>query len=289
MVDPTPDSPSAATDVKHLGLIAGKGDYPELVLSEARSHGVEQVTIAAFDGETSKELVDKADHADWMRVGQLGRLLKYFKAQGVTHALMAGQITPGRLFDLRPDFKALLLIAKLKQRNAETLFGGVADSLEEQGIQLLPATTFLEGHLAAQGHIAGPRPSKAFKADVDFGWPLAKQVSALDIGQTIVVKRGTVLAVEGFDGTNDTLRRGGKLGKGRSTVVKVSKPRQDMRFDVPVIGPQTLKVAAESNITGIVCEAKKTLLLNREELTQLAHSHGITLWGQSGEAPIEPS
>ncbi|GAB4243285.1 MAG: UDP-2,3-diacylglucosamine diphosphatase LpxI [Candidatus Methylacidiphilales bacterium] len=270
--------------VRTLGLIAGKGLYPRLVLEEARKRPGIRVAVAAFEGETAPDIATAADAHQWLRVGQLGALLTFFRQVGVTHALMAGQITPKRLFDLRPDFKALLLLARLKKRNAETLFGAVADALAESGIELLPATTFLEDHLAPIGHIAGPAPSRHVQRDLEFGWPLAKQISAMDIGQTIVIKKGTVLAVEAYEGTNDALRRGGALGGGGATAIKVSKPRQDMRFDVPVLGPDTIRIAAESGVSALVCESQKTLLLDRSTLQRLAREHGVSVLGKQGDA-----
>jgi len=263
-----------------LGLIAGKGIYPHLVLESARRRGV-QVYVAAFEGETSPELASSGDQHEWMRLGQLGKLIAFFKKNQVRQALMAGQITPGRLFDLRPDFKALFLLARLKKRNAETLFGAVADELEKNGIELLPATTYLEDCLAAADLLAGPKPGRRFFSDLEIGWPVAKMNSELDVGQSVILKKGTILAVEGYDGTNATIRRGGELGKGGAMLIKVSKPKQDMRFDVPVIGPDTIRICAEAGVSSIVIESKKTLLLQPEEIRQLAHAHRVTLWGHS--------
>ncbi|MDD5261412.1 MAG: UDP-2,3-diacylglucosamine diphosphatase LpxI [Methylacidiphilales bacterium] len=263
-----------------LGLIAGKGTYPRLVLEQARRQGVSRIAVAAFEGETDPELASAAEAHCWMRVGQLGKLLRFFKDAKVDRAIMAGQITPGRLFDLRPDLKAVVLLARLKERNAESLFGAVADALEKAGIKLLPATTFMEDFLAAPGLVAGPKLSKSQLKDVEFGWPLAREISRMNIGQSVVVKKGTVLAVEGYDGTNATLRRGGGIGQGDSILIKVSKPRQDMRFDVPVIGPDTVKIAAECGVSCIAVEARKTLLLGADELRQLASHHRITVWAK---------
>jgi UDP-2,3-diacylglucosamine hydrolase len=263
-----------------LGLIAGKGVYPRLVLEAARRQGV-KVVVAAFEGETAPELAQSGQAHQWLRLGQLGALLRFFQQEKVDRALMAGQITPGRLFDLRPDFKALLLLAKLKRRNAETLFGAVADELGRHGIELLPATTYLEDCLAGEGLIAGPAPRRSFFHDLEVGWPVAKANSDLDVGQSVVLKKGTILAVEGYDGTNDTIRRGGGLARGGALLIKVSKPRQDMRFDVPVIGPDTIRICAESGVSGIVIEAKKTLLLLPDEIRQLAQSLKLTVWGKA--------
>lgn len=270
---------------QNLGLIAGKGDYPKLVLEgickAKEQSSVGRVVVAAFEGETDEELAGQADGVQWLKVGQLGKMLSFFKREGARKVIMAGQITPRRLFDLRPDLKALALLAGLKEKNAETIFGAVADELERNGIQVLPATTYVEEHLAAPGHFAGPKAGKKLLGDVQFGWPIAKQVSALNIGQTIVVKNGTVLAVEGFEGTDEAIRRGGKLGEKGAVVLKVSKPNQDFRFDVPVIGPETLHAAAEGKIGAIVCEAGKTLLLNRPEMEELARENRITLLGKT--------
>jgi DUF1009 family protein len=262
-----------------LFLIAGNGSYPRLAAKGAREAGVSKIVAAAFEGETDPSLASLVDEIVWMRVGQLGRLITAAKKSGATASMMAGQIAPGNLFDLRPDFHALLLLAKLKERNAETLFGAIADELEKAGVPLLIATSFLENQLSAEGLIAGPKPKDRLLDDIAYGLGIAKEVSRLDIGQTVVVKKGTVLAVEGFDGTDSTIRRGGELGKGEAVVVKVSKPRQDMRFDVPVVGPCTLQTAAAAGVVAIAMEAGRTLFLDKDEVFSLATKHQITLWG----------
>ena len=263
-----------------LGLIAGKGLYPSLLLEQARKAGVARIAVAAFEGETGNEVVAAGYSHCWMRVGQLGKLMRFFREQGVDRAIMAGQITPGRLFDLRPDLKALILIARLKERNAESLFGAVAVALKEAGVELLPATTYLDEFLAGAGLVAGPKPSKSHLRDIQFGWPITREIARLNIGQSVVVKKGTVLAVEGYDGTNATIRRGGGIGGGDSVLIKVPNPGQDMRFDVPVIGPDTVRIAVESGVSCVAVEAKKTLLLGADELRQLASLHQITIWAQ---------
>lgn len=235
--------------------------------------------MAAFEDETDVETIAAADTVTGMRVGQLGKLLGAAKNSGAAHAIMAGQLAPANLFALRPDVKALLLLAKIKERNAETLFGAVADELDRVGITLLPATRFLEDQLAPTGHIAGPALKKRELADAVFGMRIAKETSRLDIGQTVVVKNGTVLAVEAFEGTNEAIRRGGALGRGGGFVVKVSKPAQDMRFDVPVIGEKTLEIAAEAGLRGIIAESGRVLLLDRPALSQLATELRLTLYG----------
>lgn len=260
-------------------MIAGSGKYPALVAEGARAAGVKKIHLAAFEGETPAETAGLGDETDWLRVGQLGKLLAAAKKSGARHAMMAGQLAPKNLFSLRPDLKALMLLARMKRRNAETLFGEVAGQLAGAGVELLPATTFLESHLAPEGVIAGPKPKARQIEDIRFGFGIAKQTSRLDIGQTVVVKHGTVLAVEAFEGTNDCIRRGGSLGRGGAVMVKVAKPGQDMRFDVPVVGETTVAVAAEAGLCAIGLEAGVTLLLDRPEVCEAAGKAGITLYG----------
>ncbi len=262
-----------------LLIIAGNGRYPFQMAAAARRHGVRRVCVAAFENETDPALAQEVDDLRWLRVGQLGKLLACAKETGARHAVMAGQIAPKNLFDLRPDFAALLLLAKLKERNAETLFGAVAGALAKNGVELLPATTFLEDSLATAGHFAGPKPSRRALEDVNFGLRIAKEVSRLDIGQTVVVRHGTVLAVEGFEGTNEAIKRGALMGRGQAVAVKVSKPNQDFRFDVPVIGPLTLEAGAAAGLSVLAIETGRTLLLEQDRLRSLAAEHNISLIG----------
>ncbi len=263
-----------------LAIIAGSGAYPLAMARAARAAGVPRIVAAAFENETSKDLVPLVDSIEWMRVGQLGRLLRFLRDSGTPRAVMSGQIHPKNLFDLRPDLKALVLLGKLRERNAESIFGAIADEMQKVGVELLPATSYMEEFLAPEGRIAGPKLSRRAQADVEFGYRIAKESSRLDIGQTVVVKGGTVLAVEAFEGTNAAIRRGGELGRKDSVMVKVSKPNQDFRFDVPVVGPLTLEAAREARISVIAVEARRTLLLERERLFELAEKEGITLHGQ---------
>ena len=263
-----------------LGIIAGSGVYPLLLADAARVAGVKKIIVAAFSDETSPDITNRADEIEWLHVGQLGKLLSFFREANVRHAIMAGQIAPGNLFSLRPDFKAMFLLARLKERNAESIFGAIADQLAEINVELLPATTFLHHLLAPAGHIAGPKLKEREEEDITFGFEIAKQLSALDVGQTIVVKNGTVLAVEAFEGTNEAIRRGGSLGKKNAVVIKVTKPGQDMRFDVPVIGTETLRVASEAKVHAIAVEAGRTLLLEKAALIDLAERTKISLVGR---------
>jgi len=267
----------AKAPLQILGIIAGNGVYPRLLADSARRGGVTKIVAAAFTGETHPALQQHVDLVEWMRVGQLSRLLKFFREQKIHHAIMAGQIAPDNLFDLRPDWKALLLLAQLKQRNAESIFAAIANELSKVGVDLLPATTFLEGSLAQAGLIAGPKLSRQEEQDVDFGWKIAKEIAGLDIGQTVIVKNGTIVAVEALEGTNDVIKRGGTLARQGAVMVKVAKPNQDMRFDVPVVGVETIRVAASAKMRVIAVEAGKTLLLEKDTIVELANRSRISI------------
>lgn len=266
-----------------IGIIAGNGIYPETFAAAARRAGVETLVAAAFRDETKPEFAEEVDSIEWLRVGQLGKMIKFFQKHGVKHAVMVGQIAPKNLFDLRPDLRTLKMLARVKERNAETLFTAIAEELESEGIQLLSAVTYLDHHLPPSGPVCGPELSERQAEDAAFGFRIAKETSRLDIGQTVIVKKGTVLAVEAFEGTNEAIKRGGALGKGEATMVKVSKPNQDFRFDVPVVGPATVETAAESGINAIVVEADCTLLLGEEEVRSLCEKHGVSILAISEE------
>ncbi len=262
-----------------LGIIAGSGAYPLQVARSARGSGVKRIVAAAFTGETDPALAQHVDAIEWLRVGQLGKLLNFFNSAGVRQAMMAGQIAPKNLFDVRPDVKTLLLLARLKRRNAETIFSAIADELRAINVELLPATTFLDDAVAHHGLIAGRALNRREEADVQYGLEVAKEVSRLDIGQTVVVKDGTVVAVEAFEGTNEAIKRGGSLARKGAVIVKVAKPNQDMRFDVPVIGAQTVDTAAAAQVRVIAVEAGRTLLLEKEQLLALSARHAISIVG----------
>ena len=262
-----------------IGLIAGSGIYPQTFIDAARVKEPDaRLVMAGFKDETREELVGEVDASDWFRVGQLGKMIKFFKKEGATEAVMVGQIAPKNLFDLRPDVRTVMLLARTKEKNAESLFGGIADELAKDGITLLPATIFLEEMMPGEGHVCGPKLKDAAMDDARYGFKIAKETSRLDIGQSVVVRGGTVLAVEAFEGTNECIRRGGELGKGKEvTMAKVSKPNQDFRFDVPVIGPDTVKNCAKAGIAVIAIEADKTLMLGQEEVESMCNTHKVSV------------
>ncbi len=262
-----------------LAIIAGNGTYPFAMARGARRAGVKKIVAAAFTDETRPELAQEVDEVAWMRVGQLSKLLSFVQKAGARHAVMAGQIAPKNLFDLRPDFKTLFLLARLKRRNAETIFRAIGEELAKVGCPLISATSFMDDHLAGSGLLYGPRLKARVEEDLRFGHQIAKEVSRLDIGQTVLVKNGTVLAVEGFEGTNECIKRGGALGRGDAVMVKVSKPGQDLRFDVPVVGPVTLEACKAAGVRVIGVEAGQTILLERERVSALASDLRISLFG----------
>jgi DUF1009 family protein len=263
-----------------LGIIAGNGVYPRLLADAAHKAGVQKIIAAAFADETDPALAEHVDGIEWMRVGQLNRLLKFFSARGIHHGIMAGQIAPKNLFDLRPDLKAMMLLGKLKQRNAESIFAAIADELAKVDVDLLPATTFLEDSIAELGLIAGQKLSRREEVDVELGWNAARELARLDIGQTVIVKNGTIVAAEALEGTNEAIKRGGALAREGAVMVKVAKPNQDMRFDVPVIGLETVRIAAGAGLRVIAVEAGKTLLLERDALLDFANQATVAILGK---------
>jgi len=265
-----------------IGMMAGNGMYPGVFAEAARRHGV-RLVAAAFRGETEETLAEEVEVLRWFRVGQLEKMIRFFRQEGVREAVMVGQIAPGNLFALRPDLRLIGLLARLRERHAESIFGAVAEELGREGIDLLPATTFLDESLAPAGRVFGPELAPKRLADAEFGYRLAKEVSGLDIGQSLVVREGTVLAVEAFEGTDACIRRGGELARRRrAMLVKVSKPDQDLRFDVPVVGPRTIVTCREAGVSAIVVEAGKTLLLGKDEVGRLCRRHKVALYGMEG-------
>jgi DUF1009 family protein len=249
----------------------------------ARTAGVARLVAVGFEGETDPALGRLVDDLAWVRVGQLGKLIKAFRARGVKRCVMAGQVNPKNLFDLRPDLRAVSLLIRLKERNAQTIFTAIANELRKDGIELVDARPWLAPVMPAVGYRTGPKPSADQIEDVAFGFRMAKEVSRLDIGQTVVVKNGTVLAAEGFEGTDACLRRGGELAgnSGGAVGVKVASAKHDFRFDIPCLGPQTIRTCGEAQVAVMAFEAGNTLLLDREEVEEQATVQGVTLMAVS--------
>jgi DUF1009 family protein len=263
------------------GLIAGNGRFPFLVLQGARDRGAE-IVVAAIKEETAPEIEDHASNLEWLGVGQLGRLIRFFKRQNVSHVIMAGQVKHHQIFRLNalPDLRMVRLLARLSTRNTDSLIGAVADELEREGMTLVDSTIFLESLLAQQGVLTSRSPTNHERADFDYGLDIAQEIARLDLGQTIAVKDRAVVAIESMEGTDAVIRRAGEVTHGRPfVVIKRAKPNQDMRFDVPVIGLPTIETMAAAGATAIHVTAGKTLLFDRDELIALADKNGITIIG----------
>jgi DUF1009 family protein len=262
-----------------LGLIAGGLSLPLEMVQLLRSAGVRKLVVVAFEGETDPALEVMVDELVWLRVGQLSKMIRYFKSHGVEQCIMAGRIAPKNLFDIKPDLRAASLLFRLKEKNAHTIFGGIGDELKKDGIDLIEAVPWIQDIMPGEGFLMGS-PLKARQLDdVAYGFKLAKEVSRLDIGQSVVVKNGTVLAVEGFEGTDDCLSRGGQLAgkKGEAIGVKVAKLDHDMRFDIPCIGLQTIENCIQHKFRALAFEPGKIILLEQESIEQRVRKESFAL------------
>jgi hypothetical protein len=268
-----------------LGIIAGKGAYPRLLADSARKQGVKRLFAVAFRKETDPILGKYVDQIEWLFLGQLGAMLGAFKASGVKHAVMAGQITPTHLFRIRMDAPMLALLARLRVRNANTIFGAVGDELKKAGVELLPASLFMEYTMPDAGVLSSRGPTEQERADIELGMKVAKLTSGLDIGQTVVIKNGTILAVEAFEGTDAAIARAGELGGVGAVVVKVARRGHDMRFDIPVVGKHTLKSLRRIGASVLAVEAKRTILLDREAVIEEANRQNLFLVAMDVEPP----
>jgi DUF1009 family protein len=263
--------------VKKIGLIAGNGRFPFLAAEEIKKAG-NRIVAVALKEETDPAFENKVDKITWLPLGKFQKLIDFFKEEGINEALMAGQVKHTQLFaGLSLDLRAIKVLANLKNKKTDSILGAVADELLKEGIKLLPSHHFLKHLLPKKGLIAGPKILKKEKKDIDFGLPIAKQIAGLDIGQSIAVKDNCVLAVESIEGTNECIKRAASLGKQDIIVMKVSKPKQDWRFDIPVIGPETLNVMAEVKARVLAVEAEKTLMIDKEKLIEIANKNKISV------------
>jgi DUF1009 family protein len=261
------------------GLIAGNRSLPRLFAQQARALGVRRIVAAAFEGETDPALASLVDDIVWLKVGQLSKLIHTFTDRSVKHCVMLGQIAPRNLFDVRPDLRAVGLLLRLREKNAHTLFGAIADELQKEGVELINPTPWLQPLMPGPGFALGPKLTEAQQADVAFGLHIAREVARLEIGQTVVVKDGAVLAVEAFEGTDRCLTRGGELaGKaGGAVAIKLAKPGHDMRFDVPCVGLQTIETCTVAGIAVLALEPHRTLVLDQDDVARLAEREKISV------------
>ncbi len=262
---------------KRIGLIAGNGQFPLLFSKRAQAKGF-CLYVAAYVNEADTRLADYAEAIEWLHLGQIKRLIKFFRRNKVEDALMIGGIRKTRMFsDVRPDTKAIRLIAGMKNTHDDGVLRAFAGALEKEGIRIRESTFLMPELLAEKGCWTRRRPSRSENADIEMGWELAKQIGRLDIGQCVVVGGGSVLAVEAIDGTDATILRGGALGRGNAVVIKVCKPNQDMRFDIPAIGVQTIKTMQTAGAGVLAVEADRAVVFDREEMIDLADRANIAI------------
>jgi len=272
------------------GLIAGNGRFPFMVIEGARRAGV-SLSVAAIREETDPSIEQEVERLTWVGIGQLGKMIRFFKGEGVEKAIMAGQVKHVQIFSRAvPDARMLKLLLKLPRRNTNSLIGGIAAELRSEGIDLIDSTYFLQDYLPIAGTLTHRKPNAAESADIEYGLEIARQMAQLDLGQTIVIRGKACVAIEAMEGTDATIRRAGdilrggkdarkrlKLTSGALTVLKLSKPDQDMRFDVPVVGVPTIETMAETGATCLCVTAGKTLMFDRDQMMALANKKKIAI------------
>jgi hypothetical protein len=262
-----------------LGLIAGNGRFPFLVAEAARRAGRRVVAVAVKE-ETSPELAATVDEIHWVGLGQLGRCIEVLRAAGVSEAVMAGQVQHRRIFSgIVPDLTLAGVLVRLAVKNTDSLIGGVADALGREGITLLASTALLGDQMATAGAMSRRKPGSDERRDIAYGVKVARTLSAVDLGQTVVIKDRAAVALEAMEGTDEVIRRAGRLAGPGTTVVKLAKPRQDMRFDVPVVGVRTLEAMREAGARTLAVEAGRTLLIDRAAVLAAADEAGLAIWG----------
>lgn len=264
--------------MERLGLIAGNRKFP-LIVSEAAKKRDFYVVAVAIKGDTSPKLRKFVDKIYWIGLGEFQRMFEIFKQEGVTKVIMAGQISPYRLFskEIEKNEEVKKILATIKDKKADTIFGAIAEKLNESGLELLDSTVFIKELLPKKGTLTECEPDSAIWEDIYFGLDLAKQIAYLDIGQTVAVKHKAVAAVEALEGTDNLIRRAASIAGGGITLVKVSKPKQDMRFDIPVVGLNTVKNLIKAGGRCLAIEADKTLFIDKEKAIELANKKGISI------------
>ncbi len=265
--------------MQRIGLISGSGQFPLIFSKAARRKGLAVYAVAHI-GETERDLENHVEAVRWIKIGQLKQLIKFFKSHDVKDAVMAGAITKTKMFsDVWPDLKALKLLAQMDSTHDDGLLRAFAGELERSGIAIHAPTSWLPELLAAEGTWTRRKPTRSQMADVHFGWHIVKEIGKLDIGQTVVVRDRSVMAIEAIDGTDATIRRGGELGKEKTVVVKASKPDQDMRFDMPAVGVQTIQVMRDVKASVLAVEAGKTVVFEGQDMVALADQNRIAIVG----------
>ena len=275
-----------SSDVPRLGLIAGNSRFP-LIFTEAARHEGVSLIVVAHRGETPPEIADLVSDITWIHVGELGKIISTFQNAGVTQAVMAGGIhKSGALINIQPDERGLTFLSRLPSLKDDVILRGVARELESEGITIVESTRFLTALLPQPGVLTEAAPTEQQWDDIRLGFAAAREIGRWDIGQSVVVKRGAVIAVEGIEGTNAAIQRGGELGGPGAIVVKTSKPQQDLRFDVPAVGPDTITTMRNAQAVVLALEAGKTLMIDKEEFLRRANDHGISIVALATEASV---
>ncbi len=263
-----------------LGIIAGGGKFPLLLAEAARSQGM-RVVVIAHHGETDPALEDKVDKTVWVKLGQLGQVIGALKKNGVRRAVMAGTIAKRRMFSgIKPDLKGLALMSRLAIFHDDGILRAVAEELTSNGIDIVPSTFCMPDLVASPGRLTRKKPARNEKEDIAFGWRIAKELGRLDIGQCVVVRNKTVLALEAIEGTDETILRGGRLAGEKAVIIKLSKPNQDLRFDVPTVGLRTIETMTQVKASVLAVEAGKTLLFDKSAMVEYADKNGIVIISQ---------
>lgn len=270
-----------------FGLIAGNGNFPFLVVEGARKAGA-SLAVVAIKEETDKSIETIAEKVIWVGIGQLGKMISFFKNEGVEKAIMAGQVKHVQIFSgAFPDWRMAKMLYNLPRRNTDSLIGGIADELAKDGIELIDSTFFMQDHLAQEGVLTKRKPSDFERGNIEYGLHIANEIARLDLGQTIVVRANACVAIEAMEGTDATIRRAGELAKGKLTVVKVAKPNQDMRFDVPVVGVPTIETMIRAGATCLCLTPNKTLIFDREKMLKLANDNKICVVSATKETNLK--
>lgn len=265
------------------GLIAGNGQFPFLVLEGACKAGV-SLAVVAIKEETDPRIDEIADNVIWVGIGQLGKMIAFFQDQDVEKVIMAGQVKHVQIFSgAMPDLRMVKMLWNLPRRNTDALIGGVVDELAKEGVELIDSTYFIQDQLAPEGVLTKRTPSDTEHENIEYGLQIADEIARLDLGQTIVVRAKACVAIEAMEGTDATIKRAGELANGKLTVIKVAKPIQDMRFDVPVVGVPTIKAMIDAGATCLSITARKTLIFDREEMVKLANANKICIVGSIRE------
>jgi len=260
-----------------FGLIAGNGKFPFLVVEGAKKQGA-SLSVVAIKEETDERIEAVAETVVWVGIGQLGKMISFFKREGVGQVMMAGQVKHVQIFSgALPDLRMVKMLWNLPQRNTDALIGGVADEMQREGIELIDSTCFIQDYLAQEGILTKRKPDETEKGNITYGLKIANEIARLDLGQTIVVRAKACVAIEAMEGTDAVIKRAGELAKGKLTVVKVAKPNQDMRFDVPVVGTPTVQTMIQAGATCLCLTARKTLIFDKAEMLALANRNKISI------------